>query len=174
MYFSAVARSLESGVLIDEAVALVLRILVALELLRLNTHVGQLVLAFHHEDGKLLAHVRVGVVVECILCRDDACLVVVAATGAVAEIGSEIVVEFGGQIGLEDQLILQFKHPLLCRRFQLSVGKEVEVVLEGSDGSHGRCLVQSCLGSALVEALANIEGSGLRIDPPAGRSGSTS
>ena len=37
--------------------------------------------------------------------------------------------------------------------------------MEGSDGSHGRCLVQSCLGSALVEALANIEGSGLRIDP---------
>ena len=73
-------------ILVDETIALVFRILIAVQLLGFHALLCQMELAPHDKRGKLLALLRVRIVLERILGRDDARLVIVSAAGTVAEL----------------------------------------------------------------------------------------
>lgn len=100
-------------IFVDKPIAFVFRILVTLQLLGLNTLLGQLKLALHHQRGEIFPTRGVRVIFECVLRRYDASLVVVAAKTAIAKIGSKVVVQSGRVQFFLHQLVLQLKQSML-------------------------------------------------------------
>ena len=142
-------------ILINEAVALILSILIALQLLALHTHLGKLVLALHNQCSKLLALVAVRIILQGVLGCNDASLIVVAALGAVAEIGSHAEIEAGTLVLLLYQQVLQGVESLGSLCLKTGIREEVEILLEGRDCRIGGTLVETWLRRILIEALAH-------------------
>jgi len=80
----------------------------------------------------------------------DAGLVIVAAAGAVAEIGTEIVVQLCTEILLSDQLVLQIEQPLLGLLLVTCVRIDVEILLKGGDSRDCLRLIKARFGCAHI------------------------
>ena len=117
------------GIFVDESVALVLGITIAVEFLLLYTLACQFKLALHDEHCEILTHRHKGIGFEGILAGDDACLVVATACEAVTEIVAEVEIQLCREILLKHEFVGEFKHS--CRRLRLELRLWEEVEADG-------------------------------------------
>ena len=95
------------GILIEESVTLVLGITIAFHSAQFGTVLCQFELALHDEQGEILAMTAIGVLLQGILRRNDAGLVVALLVGIdVAEITSQVVIELCRQQLLDNEFVL--------------------------------------------------------------------
>ena len=95
------------GKLIDEAVALVLGIAVTVKTAVLSTILSQLEFALHDEQGEILADGAERIGLQRILGGDDAGrIVALIVLVDIAEIATEVIVEFGREKLLHDEFVL--------------------------------------------------------------------
>ena len=105
------------GEFVEESVAFVLGITVALQAFVLGRVLGQLELALHDDQREVLAPFRERILLQRVLGCDDAGNVVTLVVGVdVAEVSSQVVVELSGEELFLHQLVLQLKQTLLGLR----------------------------------------------------------
>ena len=143
--------------LILKGVILIDRFAVALLLLLFYTVVGQFILGLENQDREFFAHVGIRIILQGILSRDDARLVVVT------QIVAQIVVESGRKILFQYQLILQLESHLLCFTLQMALREIFKEHLQLLNGCVGGRLVQARLRGIQIECLSGMKASQLSI-----------
>ena len=156
--FLGESRVFRVGIFVQEAVTFVFRILITLQFLLLDAVLRQLELTLHQQERKILALVAVREVFQRVLRGDDAGQIVAfARLVAVAEIGSEVVIEPRRVQFLLHEFVLQGEEIFLGIFLPRSQRIDIEIFLQSRDCSDGSALVESRFGRTHIEALTDIE-----------------
>ena len=124
-----------------------------------------MILGTKNKDREVFAQASrsIRIVLQCILSRYDASLVVITAINGIQRICSEVVIELSRKIFLFDKSVLQFVDNRMCLFLKTCIRTIIQEILILSDGFHCTCLVETNICNLLVKRIATIEACHLHI-----------